>query len=192
MSLTISAEERLFLLALARDSIASALAGRKLQEPALAEGFPNLKTHCGVFVSLHDSPPGGQKEGQLRGCIGRLTSVEPLYKTVQVMAREAAFSDPRFAPLQKEELQRCSIEISALSPMTLCFDPKAIKVGLHGLYLKRMGRSGVFLPQVPVQQRWNLEKYLEHLCMKARLPQGSFCAPDAELYTFTAEVFSEE
>jgi AmmeMemoRadiSam system protein A len=108
------------------------------------------------------------------------------------MAREAAFGDPRFPPLKKDELSRCQIEISALSPMTPCSDPKKVKVGVHGLYLRKGGRSGVLLPQVPVEQGWNLDQYLDYICVKAGLPAGSYNAPDAELLTFTAIVFGEE
>jgi hypothetical protein len=108
------------------------------------------------------------------------------------MAKEAAFSDPRFPPLKKDELSRCHIEISALSPMTPCSDPGKVKVGVHGLYLTCNGRSGVLLPQVPVEQGWNLNEYLEYICIKAGLPPKSYDAPNAQLYTFTAIVFGEE
>jgi AmmeMemoRadiSam system protein A len=108
------------------------------------------------------------------------------------MAREAAFGDPRFPPLRPEELPHCHIEISALSPMTRCHDPRQVKVGVHGLLLAKGGRSGVLLPQVPVEQGWNLDEYLDSICVKAGLPAGSYNAPDAELYTFTAVVFGEE
>jgi AmmeMemoRadiSam system protein A len=108
------------------------------------------------------------------------------------MALEAAFGDPRFPPLEAEELPRCSIEISALSPMGPCPDPRQVKVGVHGLYLIRQGRAGVLLPQVPVEQGWNLDEYLDYLCLKAGLPPRSYEAPDAKLYTFTAIVFGEE
>jgi AMMECR1 domain-containing protein len=65
-------------------------------------------------------------------------------------------------------------------------------VGLHGLYLIRGGRAGVLLPQVPVEQGWDLDEYLDYICVKAGLPPHSYDAPDAKLYTFTAAVFGEE
>jgi AmmeMemoRadiSam system protein A len=120
-----------------------------------------------------------------------MTATLPLVETVRLMAREAAFGDPRFPPLKKDELKNCHIEISALSPMTPCPDPWKVQVGVHGLYLRRSGRSGVLLPQVPVEQGWNLEEYLDYICVKAGLPPRSFEAPDAELLTFTAIVFGE-
>jgi AmmeMemoRadiSam system protein A len=120
-----------------------------------------------------------------------MTASLPLEETVHTMALEAAFGDPRFPPLKAEELPRCSIEISALSPMELCPDPRSVKVGVHGLYLIRGGRSGVLLPQVPVEQGWDLNEYLDYICVKAGLPPHSYDAQDAKLYTFTAVVFGE-
>jgi hypothetical protein len=76
--------------------------------------------------------------------------------------------------------------------MTPCPDPRQVKVGVHGLYLIHKGRSGVLLPQVPVEQGWNQHEYLEYICIKAGLPPGSYNAPNAVLYTFTAIVFGEE
>ena len=76
--------------------------------------------------------------------------------------------------------------------MTPCPNPRQVKVGVHGLYLIHNGRSGVLLPQVPVEQGWDIDQYLEYICVKAGLPPGSYNAPDARLLTFTAIVFGEE
>jgi hypothetical protein len=149
----------------------------------------SLQKPCGAFVSLH-LQNGAEKS--LRGCIGRMTANKPLLETVRLMAKEAAFGDPRFPPLKKDELSRCHIEISALSPMSLCPDSQQIKIGIHGLYLTGRGRSGVLLPQVPVEQKWNLNEYLDYICVKAGLPPGSIDAPGMQLFTFTAIVFGEE
>ena len=196
MNFTISDEEKKALLEEARETITAKLEGRQpryLLEPslekALEEGNSALSKPCGAFVTLHirDSR-GGQN---LRGCIGRMIASTPLEKTVRTMAVEAAFGDPRFPPLKAAELPDISIEISALSPMERCHDPRSVKVGVHGLYLMHRGRAGVLMPQVPVEQGWDLDQYLEYICIKAGLPQGSYDAPDAELYTFTAVVFGE-
>jgi AmmeMemoRadiSam system protein A len=120
-----------------------------------------------------------------------MAAAEALEKTVRTMAMEAAFGDPRFPPLIKEELDCCEIEISVLSPMEICADPRSVKVGVHGLYLSCRGRSGVLLPQVPVEQGWDLDGYLDYICVKAGLPPKSYEAPGAELRTFTAIVFGE-
>jgi len=190
MEFNISAEERRILLSQARESIASGLEKRKpVYSDFSKEENSALNTPCGAFVSLHLTNASGRN---LRGCIGRMTANLPLIETVRTMAKEAAFGDPRFPPLKKDELPLCHIEISALSPMTPCKNPREVKVGVHGLYLRRGGRSGVLLPQVPVEQGWNLDEYLEYICVKAGLPSGSWEAPDAELLTFTAIVFEEE
>ncbi|MDR0322208.1 MAG: AmmeMemoRadiSam system protein A [Treponema sp.] len=187
MDFIIGLEERRFLLALARESIASKLENRKPQNQEMKSSI--LKQSCGAFVTLHKKGAGGERS--LRGCIGRMTANSPLEETVRIMAREAAFGDPRFPPLKPGELEQCHIEISALSPMTVCPDPRDVEVGVHGLYLTRGGRSGVLLPQVPVEQGWNQKEYLDYICVKAGLPPESYNAPDATLYTFTAVVFGE-
>jgi len=191
MEFTITAKEQKILLTQAREAILAELEGRKPSfEPV--ESGSKLQELCGAFVSLHKRPAH-----RLRGCIGRMTALNkasnlPLIETVRIMAREAAFSDPRFPPVNSEELDRISIEISALSPMTPCPDPGQVKVGVHGLLLQGRGRSGVLLPQVPVEQGWDLDQYLDYICVKAGLPQGSHNDPDTQLYTFTAVVFGEE
>ena len=195
MSFTISPEERLILLTDARESIAAELEGRKPRYRREAGEYPALQKPCGAFVTLHKlaaGQDGSAGKRELRGCIGRMSAGLPLIETVRAMAREAAFGDPRFPPLAKGELNQCHIEISALSPMERCPDPRQVRVGTHGLYLVRGSRAGVLLPQVPVEQGWDLDEYLDYICVKAGLPAGSYDAPDAKLYTFTAVVFGEE
>jgi len=196
MNFTISEEEKKALLEQARETITARLEGRQplykrgtSLEKAIEEGTSALSKPCGAFVTLHIQGGGGKQS--LRGCIGRMIASTPLEKTVQVMAAEAAFGDPRFSPLKKDELPYINIEISALSPLELCPDPRSVKVGVHGLYLIHRGRAGVLLPQVPVEQGWDLDEYLDYICIKAGLPPRSYEAPGAELYTFTAVVFGE-
>jgi AmmeMemoRadiSam system protein A len=191
MEFIITAEERELLLSDARETIAAVLEGRQPvyrrgedMAAAIEAGTSALAKPCGAFVTLH-------KGKNLRGCIGRMGSPEALEKTVRRMAAESAFRDPRFPPLGPEEWARCRIEISVLSPMERCADPRSVKVGLHGLYLSYRGRTGVLLPQVPVEQGWNLDEYLDYICVKAGLPAGSYDQSGAELFTFTAVVFEE-
>ncbi|MCL2044380.1 MAG: AmmeMemoRadiSam system protein A [Treponema sp.] len=192
MNFTITPEEQRILLADARESITAKLESRRpeYQFDALSEKKSVLLEPCGAFVTLHKQTDANG-ERILRGCIGRLTANLPLVETVRVMALEAAFGDPRFSPVKPGELELCHIEISALSPMTVCPDPRRITVGVHGLYLVKGGYSGVLLPQVPVEQGWNLDEYLDYICKKAGLPPKSYETPDAVLYTFTAIVFGE-
>ena len=195
LNFTISKDEKYTLLADARESIAAKLEERPPRykrgeeiAAAISQGCSVLSLPCGAFVSLHNITKGRQ----LRGCIGRMNASETLEKTIRTMAKEAAFGDPRFPPLSKEEFACCQIEISVLSPMEKCSDPHSVEVGIHGLYLTKHGRSGVLLPQVPVEQGWNLNEYLDYICVKAGLPPKSYEDPHAELRTFTAVVFSEE
>lgn len=196
MRFTITQEEKTALLSDARETIAARLEKRPpryARGPELAAaiqaGHSVLSMPAGAFVTLHSAPE--TNGGRLRGCIGRMASSEPLEQTIRVMAAEAAFGDPRFPPLAREELPACGIEISVLSPMEECSSPRSVKVGVHGLYLVHGGRSGVLLPQVPVEQGWNLDEYLDYICVKAGLPPKSYEAPGARLLTFTAVVFGE-
>ncbi|MDR3334598.1 MAG: AmmeMemoRadiSam system protein A [Treponema sp.] len=180
MHLTLTLEEQKTLLASARETIAARLEGRVYPQ----EGA-SLTQPCGAFVTLHIG-------AKLRGCIGRMSAPWALEKTVRLMAAAAAFEDPRFPPLTTEELGRCHIEISALSSMEPCADPRSVQVGVHGLYLTHRGRSGVLLPQVPVEQGWDLDAYLDYICVKAGLAPHAYDEPGAQLYTFTATVFGED
>jgi AmmeMemoRadiSam system protein B/AmmeMemoRadiSam system protein A len=175
--------QRAELLKLARAAIAEELRSGSL--PAYQTDDPALNRHAGVFVTLTEN-------GELRGCIGRMQADEiPLYRTVQEMAVASATSDPRFLPLAPDELSRVSIEISILSPMRRITDVQEIVVGTHGVMLVEAGQQGVFLPQVPVEQGWDRDQYLENLCLKAGLPT-SCMSTNPELYTFTTLVFGEE
>ena len=189
MDIIIGDAEKKYLLALARETIAASLEGRKavygpLVKPPGEAVESALAKPRGAFVTLHSGR-------DLRGCIGRMSSPDPLEETVKTMALEAAFGDPRFPPLRKEELPRTTLEISVLSPMEICGDPGRVKLGVHGLYLIHQGRAGVLLPQVPLEQGWDLGEYLDYICVKAGLPPKSYEAPGALLYTFSAAVFGE-
>lgn len=191
MKLELTEDEKTCLIEESREAILSQLDGRppRYQRPAsvearLQEGRSALSVPCGAFVTLH-------KGKSLRGCIGRMIALRPLEETVRAMARAAAFEDPRFPPLRKDEQDQCKIEISVLSPMERCTNPRSVQIGVHGLYLVHRGYSGVLLPQVPVEQGWDLDEYLDYICRKAGLPPGSYDEPGAELYTFTAIVFGE-
>jgi len=173
-----STQDRDSLLSIARSSIKARLDGNTLKITDQPQGSG------GVFVTL-------KVNGQLRGCIGRLQSEEPIYETVAEMARSAAFSDPRFPPLPQDEFEKISIEISRLSEF-FPIDAGDVVVGTHGLMLSLGYRSGLLLPQVPEEQGWDRSAFLSGLCRKSGLPAGSWENPDAILEAFTAEVFGEE
>ncbi|MCK4452375.1 MAG: AmmeMemoRadiSam system protein A [Anaerolineae bacterium] len=152
---------------------------------------PILARRSGVFVTLKEGgDPSTGLRASLRGCIGHTQADRPLYQVVQQMAAAAATGDPRFPPLTTEELSNITVEISVLSPFRRMTDVEEVQVGTHGLMIFQDGRQGLLLPQVPVEQGWEREEFLENLCLKAGLPPD--CWTDRPtLYAFTAVVFGE-
>lgn len=180
----LSPEEQRYLGNIARLAIMRELTdGKPGDMPQPSEEATLLWEPLGAFVTLTHN-------GLLRGCIGNMIGQDPLYLTVSRMACAAAFDDPRFPPLRKEEWAEIELEISVLGQVTLCPDPERIEIGKHGVLLARNGHSGVFLPQVPVEQHWDRQTYLQQLCLKAGLPPESWKASDAELYWYEAFVFA--
>jgi AmmeMemoRadiSam system protein A len=190
----LSAEERATLLRLARASLEQSIAGRDSLDRMLGELRPSpaLALERGAFVSLHRIGGRiGAGPGELRGCIGHMEGMRPLYREVIDLARSSALSDPRFSPVKAGELPSLSIEISALTPRSSLPRPGDFRPGVDGIEIELAGRRGVFLPQVATEQGWDTETTLEHLCRKAGLPAGSWKQADARLSVFQAEVFGE-
>jgi AmmeMemoRadiSam system protein B/AmmeMemoRadiSam system protein A len=136
----------------------------------------------GAFVTIN-------KKGSLRGCIGHIKGVKPLYKSVEEMAAAAAFQDPRFPPVTKKELKDLEIEISVLTPFEQITDTSEIEVGKHGIYMERGFYSGLLLPQVATEYGWDRETFLEHTCRKAGLPPDAWKDKDTRIYIFSADIF---
>ena len=172
------------LLEIARASINTYLqTGKKME---LSEADPVLQQKMGAFVTLN-------KHKELRGCIGNLSVNQPLYLTVRDMAVEAAVDDPRFPALSLAELKEVDVEISVLSPLKRVDSAESIELGKHGVLVRKGARSGVFLPQVAMETGWGKEDFLNNLCVhKAGIPANAWKDKDAELYIFTADVFSEK
>jgi len=180
----LSGEEKRILLSAARESIRSFFTGTSLPE-ADYEKHPAFKEHAGAFVTL-------TKDKALRGCIGYITSDEPLFLTVCDAARKAAFTDPRFDALALEELHKVELEISVLSPPFKMNSYDEIVLGKHGVILEDLGRRALLLPQVPVEHRMNKDEYLSAICEKAGLPSNLWQKRNLNMLLFTASVFSEE
>jgi AmmeMemoRadiSam system protein A len=136
-------------------------------------------------VTLH-------KDGKLRGCIGHIRAKKPLVETIVEMAEAAAFQDPRFPPVSSQELDQLDYEISVLTPLRRIKDVEEIQVGIHGIYLKRGGSSGLLLPQVATEWGWDRTTFLEHTCTKAGLPEDAWKDTKTEIYIFSADVFSPD
>lgn len=174
-----SQDERRLLLNLAREAICAALEKRKLD---LTPPSEHLSEHRGSFTTLH-------MRGELRGCVGYLFPQYSVYRTVAETAVAAAFDDPRFAPLRREEYPALEYEISVLSPL-LPLDAEDVEVGKHGLVITYGSRRGLLLPQIPTEHGWDREKFLEQTCIKAGLPSDAW-EHGAKVEAFTAEIFSD-
>lgn len=172
--------ERAILRELALESIRSHCLGTPAPSPSLLT--PRLREHRGAFVCIH-------KGKELRGCIGVIEGTRPLHETVQKMAVQAGFNDPRFRPLTPSELEDIHVEISVLTPMQRIKDVGQIQLGKHGLWICRGHRSGLLLPQVATQQGWNVTEFLEWTCRKAGLPPEAWKDAETEIYIFSAQVF---
>lgn len=177
----LSQAEKHELLKIAKDTLTQYFASSKI--PPITVTNPALRAKTGAFVTLHT------REGQLRGCIGFIEAVRPLYQTIQKMAVAAAVQDPRFPPVTQEELSRLKFEISVLSPLKKVRRIDEIEVGQHGLIIRQEFYSGLLLPQVATEYGWNREEFLAHTCQKAGLPADAW-KKNAEIYIFTADVFS--
>jgi len=141
-----------------------------------------LNEKRGAFVTLH-------KGGELRGCIGNIRGSQQLYKTVAQMAEEAAFNDPRFQPVSREELKDLDIEISVLTPLRRIEDVEEIETGKHGIYIEKGFFSGLLLPQVATEYGWDRKTFLEHTCYKAGLHRDAWKEEDTKIYIFSADIF---
>lgn len=173
--------ERRLLLDLARSAMMSAVKGTEPVASASCD-MPSAKL-TGAFVTL-------RHRGQLRGCIGEINSREPLAKVIACCARAAALEDPRFRPVQPDELAEIEINISILSPPRVS-KAEEVESGNHGLIVSRGYRRGVLLPQVAVERGWGSQRFLEEACVKAGLEREAWKASGVVIETFTAETFGE-
>lgn len=172
-------KEKKELLKLAKSAIASFLKEKKILDYKTQD--PNLSAHRGAFVTLRN-------KGTLRGCIGFIEPVFPLYETIIRGAIYAACQDYRFPPVTADELENLEIEISVLTTPEKIQDPRVIEVGRHGLILIKGENKGLLLPQVAVENGWSPEEFLEHACLKAGLPRNAW-KTGADIYIFEALVF---
>ena len=164
---------------IALTSIKDSLDRKRIVEPTILTA--TLKQKCGAFVSLH-------KQGRLRGCIGHFGEDVPLHEIVAEMARAAAFEDPRFMPVTRDELDDIDIEISVLTPMRRIESLDEFQLHKHGIYIKKGYRSGTFLPQVADEVNWTKEEFVGH-CAQDKAGIGWDGWKDAELYVYEAIVF---
>jgi len=182
----LSAAEKKALLIIARNTVEKYITQEIIPAPDLKSITPAMKEKCGAFVTIHN-------KGRLRGCIGMITSGEPLYETVMQMAVAASTDDPRFEPVSADELGEIDMEISVLSVPEKIKSSDEIQLGTHGVIVKKGLRSGVFLPQVALETGWDKKTFMEQLCMgKAGLEPDAYLKPGTDIFIFTADVFGEK
>jgi len=174
--------EKKALLELARETIRSRFVPGKRQPPPVPG--PACAEKRGVFVTLH-------RGGELRGCIGYPLPMKPLWESVQEMALAAAFEDPRFPAVAANELGELDIEISILTVPQKVAGPDRVRVGVDGIIISKGFQRGLLLPQVPLEQGWDLEQYISYGCRKAGLPADEW-RREVRIETFQAIVFAEK
>jgi AmmeMemoRadiSam system protein A len=172
-------EERATLLRVAHEAIVAAVEERA-HSPAQAPA--HLSAPRGVFTTLY-------RGDQLRGCVGYIIPIRPLFQAVAETAQAAAMHDTRFTPVERHELAEIHVSLSVLSP-TFPIEPHQIEIGRHGLVIRRDGRRGLLLPQVATEHGWDTETFLEQTCCKAGLPANAW-KQGAEIEAFTAEIFGD-
>jgi AmmeMemoRadiSam system protein A len=174
--------EKTALLDIVKRTIVSKVNNKNL--PKITVDSEMLQESRGAFVTL-------KKKGHLRGCIGYIKAVKPLWEVVQEMAVAAAFHDPRFPSVQVEELKDISVEISVLSPLERIKNVDDIVVGKHGLYIVRGYNSGLLLPQVAIEYGWDRKTFLRETCHKAGLSSDDWMDKETEIYIFSADYFGD-
>ena len=170
------------LLTIARGALEARV--RRTRTATAAKADDASQPRCGAFVTIFC-------RGELRGCLGRVTSTRPLPELIDHLAREVADSDPRFDPVQPGELPHISVEVSVLTPEREIASVDEIEIGRHGLIVEQGSRRGLLLPQVPTQHEWNRETFVAQTCLKAGLPADAW-RRGVRMFVFEAQVFGEE
>ena len=161
-------DEKNTLFAIAEDTLAWCIGGRRGSFSFETYDLTDkLKTETATFVTL-------KLQGQLRGCIGSLNPVAPLYRSIHDNAINAAVNDHRFRPVTGSELPRLDLHLSVLSPIREIASLDDFKLGEHGIIIEKGRARAVFLPEVAVEQNWDKDETLKHLGAKAGLPAGAW------------------
>jgi len=145
----------------------------------------------GVFVTISTF-----SSKRLRGCIGFIEPIYPLSEGIIKSSLSAAFSDPRFPPLDEMEMEDTTFEVSVLTVPEECRGKKEelagkIEIGKHGIILKNQANLGVFLPQVAEEWHWDAKTFLEEAGRKAGLDRQAWKRKDTRIFVFSAQVFRE-
>ncbi|MHC5033599.1 MAG: AmmeMemoRadiSam system protein B [Planctomycetota bacterium] len=182
---TLTDDEKRVLLALAREAVERAAAGKRMKHVRLKKVPEALRANLAAFVTL-------RKNGQLRGCTGRVRPNEALSRCVVRMATSAALKDRRFVPVREDELDDITIEISVLGPLEEVDGPEDVRVGRDGLLVGNRHREGVLLPQVATEFGWTPEEFLQNTSVKAGYMPEAWKQDRVQVHRFRALVFGEQ
>lgn len=177
-------QQEQIVLSIAREALEQAICG---QDHVPAAGLDLPADFGGVFVTL-------RRRGRLRGCMGTFNPSGSLAETVSRVAGLSYREDPRFADsrVTPDELDEIRIEVSVLDSPFLTQDPVKLKVGKHGVWIRRGQASGVLLPQVAVERNWGAEEFLKQCCVhKAGLGPLAWKDPETQVFLFGARVIGE-
>ncbi|KPK85874.1 MAG: hypothetical protein AMS27_06360 [Bacteroides sp. SM23_62_1] len=177
-------QDKKILLEIARSTLEEYIWERTIPEIDRSQLSDILLKPAGAFVTLN-------KDGNLRGCIGRFNPGEPLYKVIQDMTVSSSTKDYRFTPVIPPELKDIEIEISVLTPLQKIDNIDEIELGKHGIYIKKGFQSGTFLPQVADKTGWTKEEFLSH-CARDKAQIGWDGWKEADIYIYEAIIFSEK
>ncbi|HUL43223.1 MAG TPA: AmmeMemoRadiSam system protein A [Bacteroidota bacterium] len=178
----LSQSEKQFLFTIARTSIEAVVSNERVET---LRSIPRaLREPCGAFVTLRST-------GELRGCIGYVDAIKPLFETVQDAAVKAAAEDFRFEPITAAELPELEMEISILSPRKLIHNIREVEIGRDGLVVELENARGLLLPQVATEQGWDRETFYYETLRKAGIPPSARDHPGIRIFTFTAEVIHQ-
>ncbi len=169
--------QRARLLSLAKDAVMSYVKYNK--PPAVNVKDARLLANGAAFVTIN-------RNGRLRGCIGNIQPIMPLYQSVIRNAVGACSRDQRFKPMTSEELKDMDVEVTVLSPLEPMGDIEDVKIGKHGLYLVNGNNAGILLPQVAGEYGWDAKTFLKQVSIKAGLSEDAW--KDSRLFTFTADI----
>jgi uncharacterized protein len=188
-----SLEEGKELVYHARHVVESVTTSPRFNKKVLQEHLYKFTQRHGLFVTIEFYPTKA-----LRGCIGFPQPIGPVSQLLVDAAFAAATEDPRFVPVSKNELEHLIFEVSILtepqeikakSPSAI---PKQIKIGRDGLIVRYGYRSGLLLPIVAVEEKWDEEQFLDNVCIKAGLPEHTWKSHDVPISKFSTQVFREK
>jgi len=183
-----SPEDGVKAVMLARCTICKHL-GMDAEDVAVTGSFEEM---CGAFVTLKRHPTG-----MLRGCVGYPLPYMTMRESI-VQSAIGACHDDRFPPLRPKDIQECTVEVTILtSPEEILHTSpedlrSKIEIGRDGLMMELMGHRGLLLPQVPVEQGWDVTEYLQGISLKTCGMKDAWMRGEVSMKRFHGTSFVED